>query len=445
MKIYFVSLGCDKNLVDSEHMIGLLGKAGYEFTGDETQADIIIINSCSFIKDAKEESIEAIFDMARMKTEGKCKALVLAGCLAQRYHEEIKEEIPEVDVVVGTTAIDDIVLIVEEYLKENNKKQYLKDINSLAGADAPRINSGSDRYAYLKIAEGCDKHCTYCIIPKIRGDYRSVPMENILREAKELAASGIRELILVAQETTMYGKDLYGEKRLHILLQRLCKIEGIEWIRVLYCYPEEIYDELINTIAEEEKICKYLDVPIQHASDNVLKRMGRKTNNQELRNVIGKLRMEIPEIVLRTTLITGFPGETEEDHEILMNFVDEMEFERLGVFTYSKEEETPAEKMEHQISEEIKEKRRDEIMELQQEIAFEFSEKMIGKTFKAYVEGKISGENAYIGRTYMDIPGVDSNVFIMTDEELMTGDFVNVLITGSNDYDLIGELQYNEK
>lgn len=442
MKILFISLGCDKNLVDSEHMIGLLGKAGYEFTSDETEADIIIINSCSFIKDAKEESIETIFNMARMKEEGNCKALVLAGCLAQRYHEEIKDEIPEIDIVVGTTAIDDIVTIVEDYFNKNEKKQYIKNINLLAGTKAPRGNAGTDRYAYLKIAEGCDKHCTYCIIPKIRGDYRSVPMEDLIAEAKDLAKSGIRELILVAQETTMYGKDIYGEKRLHILLKELCKIEDIEWIRVLYCYPEEIYDELIHTIASEEKICNYLDIPIQHASDNVLKRMGRRTTNQELRDVIAKLRKEIPDIVLRTTLITGFPGETQMDHEILMNFVDEMEFERLGVFTYSKEEGTPAEKMENQIPEEVKEERRDEIMELQQEIAFDFSEKMIGKVMKTYIEGKISGENAYIARTYMDIPGVDSNVFVMTDEELMTGDFVNVLITGSNDYDLIGELQY---
>ena len=442
MKILFVSLGCDKNLVDSEHMSGLLSKAGYEFTDDETQADIIIINSCCFIKDAKEESIETIFEMARYKEEGQCKALVLAGCLAQRYHEEIKTEIPEVDICIGTTAIDSIVSALDDYFKEHKKKEYLKDIDFLAAANAPRNLSTMGSYAYLKIAEGCDKHCTYCIIPKVRGNYRSVKMEYLIDEAKKLAEQGVKELILVAQETTMYGKDIYGKKSLHILLKELAKISGIYWIRVLYCYPEEIYDELIHTIASEDKICNYLDIPIQHASDDVLKRMGRRTTNQELRDVIAKLRKEIPDIVLRTTLITGFPGETQKDHEILMNFVDEMEFERLGVFTYSKEEGTPAEKMENQIPEEVKEERRDEIMELQQEIAFDFSEKMIGNVMKAYIEGKISGENAYIARTYMDIPGVDSNVFVITDEELMTGDFVNVLITGSNDYDLIGELQY---
>ena len=335
-----------------------------------------------------------------------------------------------------------IVSALDDYFKEHQKKEYLKDIDFLAAANAPRNLSTLGSYAYLKIAEGCDKHCTYCIIPKVRGNYRSVKMEYLIDEAKKLAEQGVKELILVAQETTMYGKDIYGKKSLHILLKELAKISGIYWIRILYCYPEEIYDELIHTIASEDKICNYLDIPIQHASDNVLKRMGRRTTNQELRDVIAKLRKEIPDIVLRTTLITGFPGETQKDHEILMNFVDEMEFERLGVFTYSKEEGTPAEKMENQIPEEVKEERRDEIMELQQEIAFDFSEKMIGKVMKAYIEGKISGENAYIARTYMDIPGVDSNVFVITDEELMTGDFVNVLITGSNDYDLIGELQY---
>lgn len=440
MKVLFISLGCDKNLVDSEHMTGLLAKAGYEFTDDETQADIIIINSCCFINDAKEESINTIFEMARYKEEGKCKVLVLAGCLAQRYHEEIKTEIPEIDICIGTTAIDDITSAIDSFLKQKNKVECLKNIDILAGAEAPRCLSTPGNYAYLKIAEGCDKHCTYCIIPKIRGNYRSVKMEVLLKEAEQLAEDGVKELILVAQETTMYGKDIYGEKSLHILLKKLADIPGIQWIRVLYCYPEEIYDELIDVIANEKKICKYLDIPIQHASDNILKKMGRQTSNKQLREIIQKLRNKIPNIVLRTTLITGFPGETDEEHQIMLDFVDEMEFERLGVFTYSKEENTPAAVMNHQIDENIKTERRNQIMELQQDIVFDNSEKYIGKTFIAMIEGRISGENAYMGRTYMDAPGVDSNIFIMTDEELMTGDFAKVRVTGVNEYDLIGEI-----
>ncbi|MFQ9515533.1 MAG: 30S ribosomal protein S12 methylthiotransferase RimO [Eubacterium sp.] len=442
MKVLFISLGCDKNLVDSEHMSGILGAAGYEFTDDETQADIIIINSCCFINDAKEESINTIFEMARYKAEGNCKALVLAGCLAQRYHEEIKSEIPEIDICIGTTAIDGIVEAIEEFLQKKKAVQLLKDIDLPAGINAPRNLSTPGNYAYLKIAEGCDKHCTYCIIPKIRGNYRSVEMETLLKEARELADRGVKELILVAQETTMYGVDLYGKKSLHILLKKLTEISGIQWIRILYCYPEEIYDELIDVIAQENKICKYVDIPIQHASDNILARMGRKTTNKQLREIIWKLRDRIPGIVLRTTLITGFPGETEEDHNITMNFVNEMEFDRLGVFTYSPEENTPAAVMEHQIDEQIKIDRRNQIMELQQDIVFDNSEKYIGKIFIAMVEGRISGENAYMGRTYMDAPGVDSNIFIVTEEELITGDFVKVKVTGTNDYDFIGEIDH---
>lgn len=440
MKVLLISLGCDKNLVDSEHMSGILEKAGYEFTDNEAEADIIVINSCCFINDAKEESIDTIFEMARYKDEGKCKALVLAGCLAQRYYNEIKSEIPEIDICIGTTAIDSVAKAIDNFFAEKKKVLCLENIDKLAGENAPRNLSTSGSYAYLKIAEGCDKHCTYCIIPKIRGNYRSVKMEHILKEAKELAERGVRELILVAQETTMYGKDIYGKKSLHILLEKLTKISGIYWIRVLYCYPEEIYDELIEVMARESKICNYLDIPIQHASDNVLKRMGRKTNNKQLKNIIQKLRAKIPDIVLRTTLITGFPGETDEDHQKVMEFVDEMEFDRLGVFTYSAEENTPAAEMADQIDESLKVARRNEIMELQQEIVFEKSEQFIGRELLAMIEGHISGEHAYLGRTYMDIPGVDSNIFIVTDEELMTGDFVKVKVTGTNDYDFIGEL-----
>lgn len=440
MKILFISLGCDKNLVDSEHMSGILSQAGYEFTDDEKEADVIIINSCCFIHDAKEESINTIFEMARYKEEGKCKALVLAGCLAQRYYDEIKTEIPEIDICIGTTAIDSVAEALNEYFENKKNIQIIDDIDKLSGIEAPRNLSTMGSYAYLKIAEGCDKHCTYCIIPKIRGKYRSVQMETLIQGAKDLAERGVKELILVAQETTMYGKDIYGKKSLHILLKKLAKIEGIYWIRILYCYPEEIYDELIDTIAEEKKICHYLDIPIQHASDTILKRMGRRTNNVQLKNIIKKLRERIPDIILRTTLITGFPGETNEDHQILLDFVDEMEFDRLGVFTYSSEENTPAAEMPNQIEEEVKITRRNEIMELQQEIVFDTTEKYIGNTYVAIIEGKISGEYAYMARTYMDCPGVDSNIFVITDEELMTGDLVKVVVTGTNDYDLIGEI-----
>ncbi len=440
MKVLFISLGCDKNLVDSEHMSGILSNAGYEFTDDEREADIIIINSCCFIHDAKEESIQTIFEMARYKEEGRCKVLVLAGCLAQRYYKEIKTEIPEIDICIGTTAIESIAETIDDYLAHKNKIQVIDNIDKLSGVNAPRNLSSMGSFAYLKIAEGCDKHCTYCIIPKIRGSYRSVEMKTLIKEAEELAERGVKELILVAQETTMYGIDLYGKKSLHILLKELAKIEGIHWIRLLYCYPEEIYDELIDTIAEEKKICHYMDIPIQHASDKILKCMGRKTNNEQLKKIIRKLRKKIPDIILRTTLITGFPGETKEDHQILMDFIDEMEFDRLGVFTYSLEENTPAEKMPNQIDEETKIARKNDIMELQQEIVFDLSEKYVGKTYIAMIEGKISGEHAYLARTYMDCPGVDSNIFVITDEELITGDFVKVIVTGTNDYDLIGEI-----
>lgn len=440
LKVLFVSLGCDKNLVDSEHMSGILSNAGYEFTDDEREADVIIINSCCFIHDAKEESINMIFEMAEYKNNGKCKALVLAGCLAQRYYDEIKTEIPEIDICIGTTAIDSIAEALNEFFDNQQKIQRIENVDKLAGVDVPRNLSSIGSFAYLKIAEGCDKHCTYCIIPKIRGNYRSIEMDTLVKEAKELAKRGVKELILVAQETTMYGKDIYGEKSLHILLKKLARIDGIYWIRILYCYPEEIYDELIDTIAEEKKICHYLDIPIQHASDNILKRMGRRTDNGQLKTIINKLREKIPDIILRTTLITGFPGETDEDHETVLDFINEMEFDRLGVFTYSPEENTPAASMPHQIPEDVKISRRNEIMELQQDIVFDISERHIGKTYVAMIEGKISGEHAYMARTYMDCPGVDSNIFVITDEELMTGDFVKVRVTGTNDYDLIGEI-----
>lgn len=439
MNVLFISLGCDKNLVDSEVMIGLLADKGYQMTDDETQADVIVINTCCFIHDAKEESIQTILEMAEYKKTGTLKALIVTGCLAQRYQEEILEEIPEVDEVLGTTSYDKIVEAIEEAL-EGRGGVRIEDIDALPLPDTKRLVTTGGHFAYLKIAEGCDKHCTYCIIPKIRGNYRSVPMERLVKEARDLAEDGVKELILVAQETTIYGTDLYGEKSLHRLLRELCKINGIRWIRILYCYPEEIDDSLIQVMKEEPKICHYLDLPIQHASTEILRRMGRRTSREDLEEIIGKLRREIPDIAIRTTLITGFPGETKEQHEELMDFVDQMEFDRLGVFTYSPEEGTPAAQMEDQIPEEVKEDRQAELMELQQEIAFDLAEDMIGREVLVMIEGKVADENAYVGRTYKDAPNVDGLIFVNTDEELMSGDFARVKVTGAAEYDLIGEL-----
>ncbi len=439
MNILFVSLGCDKNLVDTEVMLGLLAQKGHQMVDSEEMADVIVVNTCCFIHDAKEESIQTILEMAEYKKEDTLKALIVTGCLAQRYKQEILDEIEEVDAVLGTTSYDKIVDAIEEALI-GHKSLELEDIDALPVVEAKRLVTTGGHFAYLKIAEGCDKHCTYCIIPKIRGNFRSVPMERLLKEAEELAEQGVKELILVAQETTLYGKDIYGEKSLHILLKELCKISGIRWIRILYCYPEEIYDDLIQVIKEEDKICKYLDLPIQHACDDVLKRMGRRTSKAQLIEIIEKLRREIPGIALRTTLITGFPGETQEQHEELMEFVDAMEFERLGVFTYSPEEDTPAANMPNQIDEDVKEDRQAELMELQQEIAFELAENKIGKEVMVMIEGKVADENAYVGRTYMDAPNVDGLIFVETNEEMMSGDFAKVKVTGALEYDLIGEI-----
>lgn len=443
MKILCVSLGCDKNLVDTEMMLGLLNKDGYSFTDDENEADIIVINTCCFINDAKEESVNTILEMAELKKTGKCKALIVTGCMAQRYKQEIIDEIPEVDGILGTSTYDEISAVLKKALGGEHGVSCFHDLNALPEVQTERMLTTGGHYAFLKIAEGCDKHCTYCIIPSLRGNYRSVPMERLLKEAESLAEKGVRELILVAQETTLYGVDLYGKKMLPELLHRLAQIAGIYWIRIQYCYPEEITDELIETIRTEEKVCHYLDIPIQHASDNVLRRMGRRTNQAQLREMISKLRTAIPDIALRTTMIAGFPGETEEDHEEVMRFVDEMEFGRLGVFAYSAEEDTPAAAFPDQIDQEVKEERRDEIMELQQEIAFEKSESMVGRVLDVMIEGKVADEPAYVGRTYMDAPGVDGYIFVNTGEAMMSGDFVRVKVTGSSDYDLIGEV-YNE-
>lgn len=440
MKIMFISLGCDKNLVDTEMMLGMLAEKGYQFTDDEQEAEIVVVNTCCFIGDAKEESINTLIEIGRLKETANVKMLIAAGCLAQRYRKEIREQIPEVDVIIGTMAIDKIVEAVEEY----QTKQYttfVEDIDRTPVSGKKRVVTTGGHYAYMKIAEGCDKRCSYCIIPKVRGSYRSIPMETLLKEANTLVEQGVKELILVAQETTLYGTDLYGKKSLPELLRKLSEIRGLYWIRILYCYPEEITEELIDTIAELPKVCHYLDIPIQHASDKILKRMGRRTNQQQLKDKIAMIRSKIPDVCLRTTLITGFPGESQEDHEQSMAFVDEMEFDRLGVFTYSAEEDTPAAGFPDQIEEEVKKDRQADIMELQQEIAFEKAEGMTGQDVLVMIEGKVADENAYVGRTYKDAPNVDGLVFVNTDRELMTGDFVPVHITGSYEYDLIGEIK----
>lgn len=441
MKIMFVSLGCDKNLVDTEMMLGILRQKGYDFTDDEAEAEVVVVNTCCFIGDAKEESINTLLELAELKKSGSLKALLAAGCLAQRYREEIQQEIPEVDAILGTMAIEEIAEAVEKVL-QGRAENHFRELNSRPAVCRERVLTTGGHFAYLKIAEGCNKRCTYCIIPKVRGDYRSIPMEELVAQAEELAKKGVRELILVAQETTLYGMDLYGEKRLPELLRALAAVDGIYWIRLLYCYPEEITDELIETIAKEPKICHYLDLPIQHASDAVLKRMGRRTGQEELRGRIRQLRERIPDICLRTTLISGFPGETQEDFEELYRFVNEMEFDRLGVFPYSQEEDTRAARMPDQIPEETKESRRDELMELQQAIAFEKAEQMIGSVLTVMVEGKVADEEIYVTRTYRDAPNVDGYLFLNTSVPLMTGDFVRVLVTDCNEYDLIGEMYH---
>ena len=440
MNVLFISLGCDKNLVDSENMLGLLTKAGYALVDDETQADVIVINTCCFINDAKEESIQTILEMAEYRREGRCRALIVTGCLAQRYQQEILEEIEEVDAVLGTTSFQRLTETIRQVLEGECPGVQTDSLTLLPKVEAGRILTTGGHYAHLKIAEGCDKHCTYCIIPKIRGGYRSVPMDQLIREAQELAQGGVKELILVAQETTVYGVDLYGKKMLPKLLQELCQIRGLRWVRLQYCYPEEITEELIGTIQREPKLCHYLDMPIQHASDRILKRMGRKTTRAQIEEKIALLRREIPDICLRTTLISGFPGETEEEHEELLDFVDAQEFDRLGVFAYSPEEDTPAADMPEQVPEETKEQRRQEIMELQQEISFARADELVGTELLVMVEGQVAGENAYVTRTYRDAPDVDGYLFLNTDQVLVSGDFARVRVTGALEYDLIGEL-----
>lgn len=439
MKLLFISLGCDKNLVDSEFMIGMLTQEGIELTDNEEDADIIIVNSCCFIGDAKEESINTILEMAEYRKHGKCKSLIVTGCLAQRYQDEVLKEIPEVDAILGTNSYDSIFEAVKETL-DHHKYQNLHTLEGLPSLNTKRVVTTGGHFAYLKISEGCNKNCTYCVIPSVRGRYRSVPMEELAAQARELVAGGVKELILVAQETTLYGVDLYGKKSLHLLLDELNKIDGLFWIRIMYCYPEEIYEELIDSIIRNKKVCHYLDLPIQHCNDDILKRMNRKTTKQDIIDMANHLRERIPDITLRTTLICGFPGETEEAHEELMQFVNDMEFDRLGAFTYSPEEGTKAFDMPNQIDEETKAEWQADVMELQEEVIFDKNKTLKGMETYAFIEGRVADENAYIGRTYRDAPNVDGYIFINTDEELMTGDIVKVKVVGAYEYDLIGEI-----
>jgi ribosomal protein S12 methylthiotransferase len=443
MNILMVSLGCDKNLCDSEAMLGLLAKHNYNITNDEQEADAIIVNTCSFIKDAMEESVNTVLEMAKLKQQN-LKYLIVTGCMAQRFKDEIFDEIPEIDACLGTSSFDKILDVIEELkardgIEDAEEISVYDDIDRLATiTESNKVITSGTFMGYLKIAEGCDKFCTYCVIPHIRGHYRSVPMEQLLKEAEYMASQGIEELVLVAQETTCYGKDLYGEKRLHVLVRELAKIDGIKWIRLMYCYPEEIYDELIDCFKEEPKLLHYIDMPMQHSEDAILKRMGRRTDRASIEAVIGKLREAAPDIAIRTSLIAGFPGETQEEHEALMAFLDEQELDRVGVFTYSREDGTPAATFENQIDEETAEQWRNEIMELQQEISLDKNETFVGKIMQVIIEGYSSDDDVYVGRTYRDAPGVDGLVFVNCDYELMAGQIVDVRINEVGPYDMIG-------
>ena len=436
--IGMISLGCAKNQVNAEHMLWLLRQAGYEISPDPDGAELVIVNTCGFIESAKTEAIDNILAMAQLKAEGRIQKILVTGCLAQRYQEEILQEMPEVDGVLGTGSYFDVANAVGQVLSGKRYKRF-DDINADQSEDG-RILTTPEYYAYLKIAEGCDNHCAYCIIPKLRGKLRSRPIEELVKEAEQLASDGVKELIVVAQDPSRYGLDLYGERKLAELLRQLCRIDGFVWIRVHYLYPDEMSQELIDVLANEPKIVKYLDIPIQHANDTILKRMRRRTSNADLVKIITHLRERIPDITLRTTLICGFPGETQEMHEELMQFINDMEFDRLGAFTYSPEEGTPAAEFTNQVDENLKKDWQADVMELQEEIIFDKNETMKGRELYVFIEGKVSDENAYVGRTYRDAPDVDGYIFINTDEELMTGDISKVRVTGAYEYDLIGEL-----
>lgn len=441
MKVLFVSLGCDKNLVDSEHMLGDLIDSGFSICDSEEEADIIVVNTCSFIADAMEESIQTIIDLGSYKENGHLQGLIVTGCLAERFTDEILKDLPEVDAIIGTNSYDELVKAINIVLEKNGKKPVFK--KELVGLprDGRRVLTTGGHYAYIKIAEGCNKRCTYCAIPYIRGNYRSVPMEALIAEAKALAEGGVKELILVAQETTVYGIDIYGEKSLTRLLHKLCKIEGIEWIRILYAYPEEITDDLIECMASEPKICHYIDMPIQHCNDDILKKMGRKTNKKDIMDIAARLRAAMPDISLRTTLICGFPGETEAMHQELITFIKDMSFDRLGAFAYSKEDGTVAATMDNQVDDELKLKWQDEVMLCQKDISLSNNEKYIGRVLKVFIEGKLPEDGVFIGRTYRDTPSVDGFIFVNSDTELVSGQFVDVEVTGYDEYDLIGDVK----
>ncbi|MCT4611786.1 MAG: 30S ribosomal protein S12 methylthiotransferase RimO [Clostridia bacterium] len=439
MKIAFVSLGCDKNLVDSENMLGLIEKEGFEIISDETEADVLIVNTCAFIHDAKEESVNTIIELGEYKESGNCKSLIVCGCLSERYRQELIKLLPEVDAIVGTTNFYEIVNVIKDSL-EGKDVDLTGDIDAPIMSDMPRLLTTSGHYAYLKIAEGCDNFCTYCIIPKLRGKFRSRNKEDILREAEELVKSGVKELILVAQDVTSYGTEMYEDYGLHNLVKDLCKIEELKWVRLLYCYPEKVTDELIEVIKTEDKVVKYIDMPIQHINNSVLKRMNRKTSKEQIENLINKLRKEVEGICIRTTLIVGFPGETQEQYEELASFAREFKLDRLGAFAYSREEDTPADKLDGHLEEEIKNERQEDVMMIQQDIAKELSDKMVGKEIEVVIEGKMADENVYIGRSYKDAPDVDGCVFIESEEEILTGEFAKVKVLSANDYDLIAEI-----
>ncbi|SFN43467.1 ribosomal protein S12 methylthiotransferase [Pseudobutyrivibrio sp. UC1225] len=440
MKVLFVSLGCDKNLVDSEHMLGDLMEQGFTICDDEAEADIIVVNTCSFIADAMEESIQNIIDLGQYKETGNLKGLIVTGCLAQRFTDEIIADLPEVDAIIGTNSYDELINAINKVLEKNGEKPvYKKPLTGLP-KDGRRVLTTGGHFAYLKIAEGCNKRCTYCIIPYIRGDYRSVPMEQILAEAKQLVADGVKELILVAQETTVYGMDLYGKKSLPELLNKLCEIEDLKWIRILYAYPEEITAELIECMASQPKICHYIDMPIQHCNDELLRKMGRKTNKADIMNIADRLRKAMPDISLRTTLICGFPGETEEMHQELLQFIKDMKFDRLGAFAYSKEDGTVAATWDNQVDEDLKHKWQDEVMLCQKDISMSNNQNYVGRTIPVFVEGKLPEDGVFIGRTYRDTPSVDGFIFINSDTELVSGQFVDVTVTSFDEYDLIGDV-----
>lgn len=437
-KIGIVSLGCPKNLVDSEIMLGMLSNANYEIVNNKEDANILIVNTCGFIESAQQESINTILEMTEEKKR-KCEVLIVTGCMAERYKEKILEQMPEVDAVLGTGNYKEIASVINKAYKGEKTVSYgrLNDIDYL---DEERVISSSKHSVYLKISEGCDNRCTYCIIPYLRGNYRSRKIESLIKETEQLVEKGAKEIILVAQDTTRYGIDLYGEKMLPELIKKLSNISGVEWIRLLYCYPEEIDDKLITEIASNPKVCRYLDIPIQHASDKILKLMGRRGTISEIRLALNKLRANVKDVVIRTSLIVGFPSEEEEDFEQLVSFVREFKFDRLGVFTYSKEEGTPAAKMKNQIKKSTKQKRQKVVLELQNAISTEVNSKRIGKVYKAIVDGIAEDGIFYYGRTYAEAPEIDGLVYFTSPEPLVLGSFVDVKILNAEDYDLIGEV-----